>query len=64
MLGVVGAIAGLLWLGAVPAAAAPPAPAVIVLDEVTTSFVPVDTGPPGPGTGDSFGVQRLTIRPR
>lgn len=55
-LGVLGALASLLWLGAAPAAAAPAAaaPTVIVLDEVTTGFVPVDVPPAGPSVGDSF----------
>lgn len=53
--GLLGAVAGLLWTGAVPATAASPrAPTTLVLTEVTTGFVPVDVGPPGPSTGDSF----------
>lgn len=55
LLGVAGAVAGLLWWGTVPAAAAPAAPpSVVVLTEVTTSFVPVDVAPAGPSSGDSF----------
>jgi hypothetical protein len=55
LLGVTGVVAGLLWWGATPATAAPPAtPAAVVLTEVTTSFVPVDVAPAGPSPGDSF----------
>lgn len=55
LFGVAGVVAGLLWWGTVPAAAAPVAlPCVVVLTEVTTSFVPVDVAPAGPSSADSF----------
>jgi allene oxide cyclase-like protein len=53
--GLLGAVVGLLWAGAVPAtAAASRAPVTLVLTEVTTGFVPVDVAPAGPSPGDSF----------
>lgn len=53
--GLLGAVAALLWAGAVPAAAAVPRALVtLVLTEVTTGFVPVDVAPAGPSPGDSF----------